>query len=292
MNQDSHSPSADSAPWRYPALEPVLPALPLGELTLIELGTKGGVTWLPVVLPLVTDALGGGRAVLYVVAGGDANPNPSCGFLCHKIDNPSLSGATDFTIHGCSPLGLGYEGPGVWTKLDDQEAGYDPSYIPTVSDMAAARAAHEQRHGPALLIVNDVQWVRPRSEDRLRQMDTALTLSDMPGPSNHHRHLARASDLEALAAMQPEAPTVVMWTGADEMNHGLFALRLHAVVHVAVELGADALHFTVQTRPSPADAWSEPSQLQGSREPDILTFLGVGDRPLTLVENDDDQSGD
>ncbi len=194
-------------------------------------------------------------------------------------------------MHGCSPLGHGWYGPGAWLDLDETEPGYDPSYIPTVSDMADARAAHEQRNGPALLIVNDVQWVRPLREDGLREMDSALTLSGSSVGSNFHRHAARARDLRELASRQPDAPTVAIWTGVDEYNHGLMALRYFAVVHITVARETEALHFTVETRASIDDQWSAPRHLQGGSGPDLSAFLGLGDLPVMPGEAGDDQSG-
>ncbi len=262
-------------PWLHPALAEAVPeGLPTGALSLLDLGDgERGGHWPTTVALLVEGTVQAGRPVLYVEAGG-MQSYADGEWLQQRLRTPLLAVSADEDLVMYGPVTQtpphGLEDALSWPVTVDGRPYYTCN-VPTLHALAGLLRSHEERFGPALVILDDVGWARPyhlflHDPERVQPPPGGLELS----PQALAGWLA--TDMLDFAEKRPDAPTVVIWQNPAPLEaHAL--LQNAAVLHLSSRRDHDPDFDLLgcSTRPDLTQSWSAAALVRSRR---IITDSG------------------
>lgn len=247
--------STPSGPDPLRTSQPLVDRLPLGALTLVTLGAgQRPGHWPTLMGHLAVAPASHGKPVLYVMCGGgDHAPG---WVLAEAATSGLLSVSNDQDLTVAVPSG----GVSVASGRLAAPSGLPhwDSYscnIPTVHVAWAALRALEAQHGPALLILDEVDLARPYrqacNEYAAMQLPNGLILSP------DHADAWRAGDLADVAKARPFGATVAVLhhpSTAPGVHEALLQVALCSIA-VMWRPESGTVLFTSNTRDQVVDAW-------------------------------------
>lgn len=150
--------------------------------------------------------------------------------------------------------------PGITSDLPAEAAvllgqrGYE-CLVPTLHGTRTAASAHHAVHGPALLVLDEVEMARPYWQAFTDDPDYALPHRIRLTEAASNRW--RAADCADLAEQRPDAPTVVVLhheAGAPDAQQAMLDVSLLAITVSATPVNAQ-VSVTANRRNSLFDAW-------------------------------------
>ncbi len=254
--------------------------LPRGALTLLELNDAVKAhphPWQTAVPPLIRVMLDEQQALFYVEAGGRQPAGfpltDSTADACQ--DNIRFRAHADYDVHVTLPAHLAASAvpPFPATFLDGpRELAYDCN-IPTLLNIKADLAAHDAAQGDAVVLFDQVEFMRPYYLPPLAVGD------DVPYSAVHRW---RAEDLLDFAQRR-STPTILV--GGDELCSGLDALRDVSRLHVVVT--SSAAHATtdmvIRERHRVTGAWKAPLAFSTPYHHPLGTFADNAKRPQRVA---------
>lgn len=182
------------SPWIWGLICGEVPHLPCGAITLIRIRESHQESWELTVGDLVFCILRNGFPTVFVASGG-ALTSQADALAGHGQDGALLAVPDhDYRVHA---------------RLDDGNGYIYSLGSPTLDGAAFVIDAHEQQHGPALVVLDRFVHARPYQAVGTQSVPAHLRIS------GEGMHQWRAQDVRQFAVNRPDAPTVVVWHEAE-----------------------------------------------------------------------------
>jgi hypothetical protein len=224
----------------------LLSQLPLGGLTMFELSDAELTgNWVRTVMGLAVAAVESGRAVLYTQCGGWDD-------TAAADELRAATGSSRFAVsEDCDVSVRVPRHPASLERVRTVSEGFYLCGVPTLRAIEVDLVIHECTHGPALVVLDQIDQARPWSVLTLGDDLWALPPWTLTAPE---ADAWRAHDLHQFAEQRPDAPTLVV----SDSPLGREAIRDRALMVIrSVYAVGEAESLTVEDRSSIVEPWSE-----------------------------------